>query len=204
MTATTPTAEKAVARLAVALGHPVRIRILDALASSPSSATRLEQRLGDLRNTAYYHLQVLEKLGVIEVDGTRQVRGATESTFRLRPRASWGKLWEVIPLPVLSGWRSAAFRQFVDVALAALNTGSLDDREQTTFTASPIRLDRRGLGEVNEAVQETLKTVEQVERASRRRLARNPEGEVSAVVAAAVFESAPEQAGFQPEESDAR
>lgn len=189
MTEHTRAGERAIASLAAALGHPLRVRILDALAAGPSSASGLEAEFGDAGNSVHYHLRVLEKLNVVELHEMRPVRGFTEYVFRLRPRASWGRLWEAIPLPALSGWRSTAFRQFVEVALAAFNAGTLDDRVDTTFTAGAITLDRRGVAEVNDAFREVLKTVSRIERSSRRRLVRNPDGEIGTVIAAAVFEA---------------
>lgn len=191
MMAQSRASEKAIASLAAAFGHPLRVRILDALAAGPSSASRMEAEFGDAGTGVHYHLRALEKLNVVELHETRPVRGFAQYVFRLRPRASWGKLWEAIPLPILPGWRSAAFRQFVEVAVAALNAGALNDRVDTTFTAGAITLDRKGLGEVNEAFQGVLKTVDQIERSSRRRLVRNPDGEIPTVIAAAVFEAPP-------------
>jgi hypothetical protein len=116
------------------------------------------------------------------------VRGGNESIFRLRPRASWGKLWEAIPLSVLGGWRSTGFRQFVEIALAALDAGALDDRDGTIFTAAPVTVDRQGFGEINEAIGAALGTVDRVEAESRKRLeGASSEGAIGAVVAAALF-----------------
>ncbi len=200
MTKKTRAGERAIANLAAALGHPLRIRILDALAAGPSSASGLEAKIDDAGNSVHYHLRVLEKLNVVELHETRPVRGFTEYVFRLRPRASWGRLWEAIPLPALSGWRGTAFRQFVEVAVTALDAGGLDDRVDTTFTAGAIALDRRGVAEVNDAFKEVLKTVDRIEQASRRRLVRNPDGEIGTVVAAAVFE-APSNQDLVPQDS---
>jgi len=184
-----PRAERTIANLASAFGHPLRVRILTALAGGPKGAAQLEREFADAPDSVHYHLRTLEKLNVVELFQTRPVRGVTEYVFRLRPRATWGKLWEAIPVPLLPGWRSIAFRQFAEVAVAALDAGALDDRVDTTFTAGAIVLDRKGVGEVNEVFQGALKTVDQIERSSRRRLVRDPDGEIPTVIAAAVFEA---------------
>jgi DNA-binding transcriptional ArsR family regulator len=189
VTKETRNGEQAIATLVKILGHPMRIRILNALSAGPKSASKLENELPDARTSVHYHLVKLEKLNVVELHATRAVRGVTEYVFRLRPRAKWGKLWEAAPLSGLPGWRGIAFRQFVEIALAAFNAGALDDWVDTTFTAGAIAVDRRGLGEVNDLFQEALKKIDRIEQSSRRRLVRNPDDEVPTVIGAAVFEA---------------
>lgn len=182
-------AEQAIASLASVFGNPLRVRIISALSGGPKGAAQLQRELEDESGSAHYHLDVLQKQSVVELFQTRPVRGVAEHVFRLRPRATWGKLWEAIPLPLLPSWRGIMLRQFVEVAAGALDAGGLDDRVDTTFTAGAIVLDRKGVGDVNEAFKEVLKMVDRIERASRRRLVRNPDGEIPTVVAAAVFEA---------------
>jgi DNA-binding transcriptional ArsR family regulator len=181
--------DNAVVQLATALGHPLRVRILRALAAGSSSATRLSREFGDVdQKDAFYHLRVLEKSDVVELERTRQVRGGNESIFRLRPRASWGKLWAALPLSVLSGWSSAGLRQFVEVALSALDAGALDNRDDSTFTAAPVMVDCQGYGEINDALSAALGIVDRVEAESRRRLKlASPKDQIGTMVAAAVF-----------------
>src|SRR3954453_1299991 len=71
-----------------ALGHPTRLRILEALngpeAMSPSQLIR---RLGDsagLANVAY-HTRELAALGLLTPAGSRPARGALEHFYRLAP-----------------------------------------------------------------------------------------------------------------------
>ena len=70
---------------AVAVLHPLRRRIL-ALLSEPAGAATLARRLGLPRQRLNYHLRALEKAGVIEVKGTRKVRGCTERLLQRRSR----------------------------------------------------------------------------------------------------------------------
>lgn len=180
------------AALVSALGHPLRLKILAALAAGPNSATRLERQFGEVPGSVFYHLQVLQRVDVLEIARSRKVRGATERTFRLRPHASWGRLWESVPLAALSGFRSVAFRQFVDVVIEALKSGGLDGRADTTFMAMPITVDRQGLGEVSEAMQAALAVADRVAVESSGRIkGGDSDSSISAVVAAAAFEVSP-------------
>jgi predicted ArsR family transcriptional regulator len=81
----------AVAQLASLFGHPLRIRLVTALASrGTGSATSFSQKFGDVSvGDCHYHLTALQKGGVIELIRTRKVRGATERVYRLVPRDRW-------------------------------------------------------------------------------------------------------------------
>ncbi len=64
--------------------HPVRLRIVQALAGRSGTPLELVERLGDVpQATLYRHLNQLEAGGLIEVVDTRQVRGGTERTYRV-------------------------------------------------------------------------------------------------------------------------
>lgn len=65
-----------------ALGNPDRRRILQALATSPDSASGLAGRLGDSRQRMNYHVRQLEAAGLVELAEERPRRGLTEKIFR--------------------------------------------------------------------------------------------------------------------------
>lgn len=88
MTEKPTTAAAAVANLVPALGLPMRIRILNALTSSPGSWSSLTKQFEAESNSVFYHVTALEKGGVVEEGSTGKIRGATERTYRLRPPAS--------------------------------------------------------------------------------------------------------------------
>ena len=64
--------------------HPVRLRIVQALANRPLTPTALKETLGDVAQaTLYRHINQLEVAGLIEVVSERPVRGGVERTFGL-------------------------------------------------------------------------------------------------------------------------
>jgi DNA-binding transcriptional ArsR family regulator len=69
-----------------ALGHPTRLRILDALNGQDAmSPSQLIDRIGDgpgLANVAY-HTRELAALGLLTPAGSRPARGALEHFYRL-------------------------------------------------------------------------------------------------------------------------
>lgn len=73
-------------RLARAFAHPLRVRILASLneeeqASPYELAKTMDEPLGFIA----YHMQTLEKAGLIELVDTKQRRGATEHFYRAVP-----------------------------------------------------------------------------------------------------------------------
>lgn len=64
--------------------HPVRLRILQALAIGEDTTQGLTDRLGDVpRSSIYRHLRRLVAAGLVIVAETRRVRGAVERRYRL-------------------------------------------------------------------------------------------------------------------------
>lgn len=63
-----------------ALAHPVRARVLDALAS-PNTAAGLARELGRSRQNVGYHLKALERLGLVERTGERRKGNFVEQLY---------------------------------------------------------------------------------------------------------------------------
>lgn len=71
------------------LTHPVRLRILLALAGSAQTSRQIAAALDDVpASSIYRHLQKLIDAGVVEVVAERRVRGAVEKTLRVAADAA--------------------------------------------------------------------------------------------------------------------
>lgn len=68
------------------MSHPLRARILDALAGSPKSPVVLARELNERLGNVSYHVKVLERAGLVELTATRQVRGTVEHVYTARGR----------------------------------------------------------------------------------------------------------------------
>lgn len=64
------------------LADPLRNQILEAVLLEPMTVKRIAQRLGLAPNKLYYHVNLLEEHGLIEVVDTRMVSGIVEKTYR--------------------------------------------------------------------------------------------------------------------------
>jgi DNA-binding transcriptional ArsR family regulator len=64
--------------------HPVRLRIVQAVAARPLTTAEVAASLPDVpQATLYRHMAKLADGGLLEVAAERRVRGATERTYRL-------------------------------------------------------------------------------------------------------------------------
>src|SRR3954466_2441505 len=75
-------------RLVKALAHPIRVRILGILEDRSATPRELATAIGVPLENVSYHVRTLRNFGLIELERTRQVRGAIEHHYRAaaRPR----------------------------------------------------------------------------------------------------------------------
>lgn len=179
-------------RLVRSLAHPLRIQILELLtdhvASPNSLAGRLEAGLSDVA----YHTRALDRYGALELVDTAQRRGATEHFYKAKPGAFvGGPHWRKVPRSVRGGVSAATLQTFFDKAIAALQAGTLDGRDDTVLRWMPLFLDQEGCGEVASILEEATKLMLAAHLRSQDRLSEGgSEGAVSTVVGMAAFETA--------------
>jgi DNA-binding transcriptional ArsR family regulator len=65
-----------------ALGHPMRHRLLFALGQGEATISQLAATLGSNKGNVAHHLKVLADAGLVQLAGTRHVRGGTEQYYR--------------------------------------------------------------------------------------------------------------------------
>lgn len=179
-------------RLVRSLAHPLRIQILehlsDRVASPNALANDLEATLGDVA----YHTRALDRYGALELIDTAQRRGATEHFYKAKPGAFvGGPSWRKVPESVRGGVSAATLQTFLDKAVAALETGTLDGRDDTVLRWMPLFLDAKGWKEVVAIMEEATKLILSSHLRSQDRLSESGgRGAVSTVVGMAAFETA--------------
>jgi hypothetical protein len=179
-------------RLVRALAHPLRIQILEVLTDRVASPNLLSIDLdADLSHVAY-HTRALDKCGCLQLVETAQRRGATEHFYKANPDSFVGdRRWRRVPRSVRGGVSSATLQTFLDKAIAALEAGTLDGRDDTIFRWMPLLLDRLGWEEVVAIMEEATNLVLAAHLRSQDRLASDgPSGAISSVVGLACFETA--------------
>lgn len=65
-----------------AISEPTRWRILDLLVRRPMTGAQLARAMGIPRTRAHYHLKVLERLGLVELDNEQINQGIVEKYYR--------------------------------------------------------------------------------------------------------------------------
>ncbi len=178
-------------RLVRALAHPLRIKILEILTERVASPNRLSGDLDAGLSHVAYHTRALDKCGCLELVDTAKRRGATEHFYKAAPHSFIGdRIWRRVPRALLGGVSGATLQSFMDRAVAALEAGTIDGREDTTLAWMPVRLDQQGWDKVAATMEETVDKVLTVQGESRRRLARSKgRGAISAIVGVASFET---------------
>lgn len=182
-------------RLVRALCHPLRVQILELLTDRIASPNWLSEELDASLSHVAYHTRTLDKCGCLVLVDTAQKRGATEHFYKATPNAFVGSpAWREVPQAVLGGVSGATLQTFVDKAVAALEAGTLDGREDTVFRWMPLLLDQRGWGEVVSIMEAATEQILAAQRQSQDRIAAGgPKDAISTVVGLASFETAGSQ-----------
>jgi len=178
-------------RLVRALAHPLRIKILEALTERVASPIRLSDDLDAGLSHVAYHTRALDKCGCLELVDTAQRRGATEHFYKAASHSFIGdRIWRRVPRALLGGVSGATLQSFMDRAVAALEAGTIDGREDTTLYWTPVLLDQQGWDEVTAMMKETVNKVLAIQDESHTRLSkRKGRGAISAIVGLASFET---------------
>jgi DNA-binding transcriptional ArsR family regulator len=179
-------------RLVRSLAHPLRIQILELLTDHVASPNTLSAQLETSLSDVAYHTRALDRYGALELVDTAQRRGATEHFYKATPGAFvGGPPWRRVPRAVRGGVSAATLQTFLDKAIAALEAGTLDGRDDTVFRWMPLFLDEEGWKEVVAIMEEATKLMLAAHLRSQDRLTESGgEGAVSTVVGMAAFETA--------------
>src|ERR1700761_8661927 len=180
-------------RLVRALGHPLRVKILEIVQVRNASPSELTEMLSAPLGNVAYHVRVLEKCGCIEQVATARRRGAVEHYFRARPRSYIGHQdWRKVPQSLRDAVTGASLGTFFDRAADALESGTMDSRDDTTLSWMPMAVDQAGWAEVAAVFQAVNNRLEAIHALCRRRMEQSDEEAISLVVGMAAFEPAPE------------
>jgi Helix-turn-helix domain len=158
--------------LVKALSHPIRVNILEALQGRVASPSELSKEMDESLGVVSYHTNALVECGCLELVHTKPRRGALEHFFGVTPRSFIGHQdWRRAPLSLRGGVTSEAFRTFLEKASEAIDSGTIDSREDTTLSWMPITADEAGWGEIAAIMEETQKRLMAVHSRSSKRLA---------------------------------
>lgn len=173
-----------------ALGHPVRVQILELLNEREASPTELKRRLGGTLNLITYHLNVLRECECVEISRTEPVKGAVKHFYRAVPKPFLPpEDLRDVPASIRGGAAEVSLESFWRILRNAAEAGAID-REETILTWVSLALDETGRNEVAELTAEHLDSCRRIAQESKERAAQDESSLQPVVVGLANFEAA--------------
>src|SRR3954465_5832592 len=138
---TRPPGETSEARIAKALAHPLRARILQRLGERVASPGDLAVELGAPLGVVSYHVRMLRDYDCVELVRTEPVRGALQHFYKAtaRPRLDEAQ-WRTLPTTLRSELIGETIQGLVGDVAAAADAGRLQDPD-VVLTRTPLELD---------------------------------------------------------------
>ncbi|HSS05013.1 MAG TPA: winged helix-turn-helix domain-containing protein [Solirubrobacterales bacterium] len=175
--------------LVKSLAHELRAEILAILNERMASPNELAKELDEGLSQVSYHVKVLKDYEVITLVKTEPRRGAVEHYYRATSRAYLtDRDWHELPETVREGMSADLFQAVVDDAVAAMEEGTFDDREDRHLSWTPLRLDEQAWASVQTLLNDTLKQVLKLNAEAAKRLAKSGAQEISASVSMIGYE----------------
>src|SRR6187551_3334144 len=125
-------------RIAKALSHPMRARILGILDERVASPNEIAEMIDERLPNVSYHVRALLDLGCVELVRTEQRRGAIEHYYRgvVRPFFD-DRDWARLSRRTKDVVTSVTLRLIWDDLSAAIESGAFEGRPNRCLTRSP-------------------------------------------------------------------
>src|SRR3954454_8019582 len=125
-----PAGETSEARIAKALAHPLRARILQRLGERESSPGELATELDAPLAVISYHVRMLREYECVELVRTEPRRGALQHFYRATARPSLEEdQWRTLPAGLRQELSGETIQALVDDLAAAADGAQLEDPE---------------------------------------------------------------------------
>lgn len=177
-------------RLAKALSHPMRTRILAILNEQVASPNEIAQMIGERLPNVSYHVRALNDLGCIELVRTAQRRGAIEHYYRALTRPFFSdRDWKRLPRSGRQAVADVILQMIWQDTSDAIKAETFESRSDRHLSRSPFVLDERGWGELNDLLGKVLSEAEGIAAKSAKRLSKSDEAEIPTRLVMMNFES---------------
>jgi DNA-binding transcriptional ArsR family regulator len=166
-------------RLAKALSHPMRARILTILNERVASPNEISEMIDERLPNVSYHVRALLDLGCIELVSTAQRRGAIEHYYRaiVRPFFS-DRDWKKLPRSGRQAISDVGLQMIWEDVSDAIKQGTFETRSDRHLSRSPLQLDETGWKELSQLLAGVLDEAASIEARSAERIkqARDDDG----------------------------
>ncbi len=138
-------------RMAKALAHPLRAKVLSLLNERVASPNELSRELHEPLGNVSYHVKALLELGCIELVDTAQRRGAIEHYYRALSRARLDEsAFKKLPANVRNELTATLIQEAIQDAAHALKQGTIDQRTDRHASNTRLTLDETAWKELQE------------------------------------------------------
>jgi DNA-binding transcriptional ArsR family regulator len=177
-------------RLAKALSHPMRARILGILNDQVASPNEIADMLDEPLPNVSYHVRVLLELECIELVRTAQRRGAIEHYYRALTRPFFtDRDWKRLPRSGRQAIADVGLQLIWGDVSAAIEAGTFEARTDRHLSRSPMVVDEQGWGELRDALNDVLEKAERIGKQSRDRMAKSADSGIPTRLVVMHFES---------------
>lgn len=158
-------------RLAKALSHPMRTRILAILNERVASPNEISEMIDERLPNVSYHVRALLELGCVELVSTAQRRGAIEHYYRAVVRPFFtDRDWKKLPQSGRQAVSDVALQMIWEDVSSAIRGGTFEARPDRHLSRSVLELDEAGWKELSELLGSALEETEKIARRSAERL----------------------------------
>jgi DNA-binding transcriptional ArsR family regulator len=191
-----PTLDLVDPRIAKALSHPMRARILMILNERVASPNEIAEAIDERLPNVSYHVRALLDLGTIELVDTAQRRGAIEHYYRavVRPFFS-DKDWKRLPRSGRQAISDSILKILWDDLSESIKAGTFEGRADRHLTHKRLVLDDQGWDEVTKLLNGVLSQVDKIEADSRARVKKSDDGAAIETTFALMHFESPPRAG---------
>lgn len=191
-------------RLAMAVGHPIRIDALRILNERTASPSELARELQVPVTLVSYHIKELRKHRCIELVKTLPRRGAVEHFYRaIAPAIVEDDDWAKLPESTRQEISATVLESILSGAMGSLQAGAFDSRKDRHLSWMPMSLDEEGWRELTAMLADSLEAAERIKAASAERLSAAGDTGFPAMIALMGFETAGQmKAGSEIEDGD--
>jgi DNA-binding transcriptional ArsR family regulator len=177
-------------RLAKALSHPMRARILAILNEQVASPNEIAQMIDERLPNVSYHVRALHDLGCIELVRTAQRRGAIEHYYRALTRPffsdkDWARLPPSARQAIADGTLQVVWQDVSD----AIRAETLEGRPERVLSHNALQLDEKGWKELNQTLAQARREAERIAGQSAKRLEKSDEPGLSTRLVLMHFEA---------------
>lgn len=153
---TRPSGETSEARIAKALAHPLRARILQRLGERVASPGDLATELGAPLGVVSYHVRMLRDYDCVELVRTEPRRGALQHFYKATARPNLDEdQWRTLPSGLRRELTGETIQTLVADLAEAADAGQLDD-PAVVLARTPLELDEKGFKKLNKLIAKTL------------------------------------------------